>query len=161
LLWKWAVVPRGISIELVCSNITRAVASTDTRGEFTFQWGRDADAVSDASASGQRSSNPLLTTSSGDAVTALRTIISCNLRANLPGYRSDEVSLTDRRALDHTDLGTIVLHHLFTVEGVAVSSTSLKAPKQARSAYENGLKSLSGPSRSIPRMPTPGSSWGA
>jgi len=117
------------------------VASTDNKGRFTFQYGGAAD-VSDASASGQRSTNPLLGISSGDAATALRTVVSCDLRANLPGYASDEVSLTDRRALDHSDVGVIVLHHVFTVEGVAVSSTSLNAPKEARNAYESGLKAL-------------------
>jgi tetratricopeptide (TPR) repeat protein len=118
------------------------VASTDSKGRFTFQWGGAANVVSDASDSGHRSSSPLLGISSGDAVTGLRTILSCDLRANLPGYRSGEVSLTDRRVLGHTDVGVIVLHRAFTVEGLAVSSTSLKAPKKARAAYESGLKAV-------------------
>jgi tetratricopeptide (TPR) repeat protein len=42
--------------------------------------------------------------------------------------------------LDHTDLGVIVLRRAFAVEGLAVSRTSLNAPKKARSAYESGLK---------------------
>ncbi len=137
-----SVAPRGIAIDMVCSNLRRTVASTDSKGRFAFQYGGGADSVSDASASGQRSSNPLLGISSGDAATALRTVVSCDLRANLPGYRSDEISLTDRRALDHTDLGVIVLRRVFTVEGVAVSSTSLNAPKEARNAYESGVKAM-------------------
>ena len=84
----------------------------------------------------------MLGISSGDAVTGLRTVVSCDLRANLPGYRSDQVSLTDRRALDHTDVGLILLHRAFTVDDVAVSSTSLKAPKKARDAYHSGLKAV-------------------
>ena len=136
-----SVAPRGIAIEMVCSNFARTVASTDSNGRFTFQFGGAAN-VSDASDSGHRSSSPLLGISSGDAATALRTIVSCDLRANLPGYRSDDVSLTDRRALDHTDVGVIVLHRVFAVEGVAVSSMSLNAPKKARNAYESGLKAM-------------------
>jgi tetratricopeptide (TPR) repeat protein len=137
-----SVLPRGIAIEMVCSNLRRTVASTDSKGRFTFQFGGSADAVSDASASGQRSSNPLLGVSSGDAATALRTVVSCDLRANLPGYRSDEISLSDRRVMDHSDVGVIVLQRVFNVEGVAVSSTSVNAPKTARHDYESGLKEL-------------------
>ncbi|HXE64677.1 MAG TPA: tetratricopeptide repeat protein [Bryobacteraceae bacterium] len=125
---------------MVCSNLRRTVASTDSQGAFTFQYGGATNSVSDASDWGQRSSNPLLSVSSGDAATALRTIVNCDLRANLPGYQSDEVSLTDRRAIDRSDVGTIVLHRVFAVEGVVVSSTSLNAPKKARDHYESGLK---------------------
>jgi tetratricopeptide (TPR) repeat protein len=137
-----SVPPGGIAIQIACSNLSRTVASTDSKGRFTFQYGGAANLVSDASESGQRSSSPLLAISSGDAVTALRTVLSCDLRANLPGYRSDEVSLSDRHALDHSDVGVIVLHRVFTVEGVAVSRTSLNAPKAARNAYESGLKAM-------------------
>jgi len=137
-----SIAPGGIAIEMVCSNFTRTVASTDSKGRFTFRYGGATTGISDASDSGQRSSSPLLSVPSGDAATALRTILSCDLRANLPGYQSDEVSLTDRRALDHSDVGVIVLHHVFAIEGVAVSRTSLSAPKQARNAYESGLKTM-------------------
>jgi tetratricopeptide (TPR) repeat protein len=136
-----SVAPRGIAIEMVCSNLRRTVASTDSKGQFIFQYGT-ANGGSDASASGERSSNPLLAISSGDAATALRTIVNCVLRAELPGYLSDEVSLTDRRAMDHSDVGTIVLHRVFAAEGVAVSSTSLNAPRKARDFYETGLKAM-------------------
>lgn len=137
-----AVAPRGVAIEVVCSNFTRTVASTDSNGRFTFQFGGAAKLVSDASDSGHQSNSPLFGVSSGDAATGLRSIVNCDLRANLPGYRSDPVSLSDRRALDHTDLGVIVMHRVFAVEGVAVSSTSLHAPRKAREAYENGLKAF-------------------
>ena len=131
----------GIAIEMVCSNLRRTVASTDNKGQFIFQYGGTANA-SDASASGQQSNNPLLAISSGDAASALRTIVNCDLRANLPGYQSDEVSMTDRHAVDRGDVGTILLHRVFAVEGVAVSSTSLNAPKKAKDSYESGLKAM-------------------
>jgi tetratricopeptide (TPR) repeat protein len=127
---------------MVCSNLRRTVASTDSKGQFTFRYGGTVNVTSDASASGQQSSNPLLSISSGDAASTFRTIANCGLRANLPGYLSDEVSLTDRRSTERSDVGTIVLHRMFAVEGVAVSSTSLNAPKKARDAYESGLRSM-------------------
>jgi tetratricopeptide (TPR) repeat protein len=137
-----SIAPRGIAIELICSNFARTVATTNAKGQFTFQFGSGASVVSDASGSGHQSSSPLLGVSSGDAASGLHTIVSCDMRANLPGYRSDEVSLTDRRALDHTDVGVIVLHRVFAVEGLAVSTTSLNAPRKARLAYESGLKAM-------------------
>ncbi len=137
-----AVAPLGIAIDMVCSTLRRTVASTDSEGRFTFQYGGSTSSVSDASDWGQKSSNPLLSISSGDAATALRTIVDCNLRATLPGYQSDEISLTDRRALERGDVGTIVLHRVFAMEGVVVSSTSLNAPKKARDDYESGLKAM-------------------
>jgi tetratricopeptide (TPR) repeat protein len=137
-----AVAPREIPIQMLCSNLRRTVASTDAEGRFTFQYGGGGNAVSDASDWGQRSSNPLLGVSSGDAASALRTIVNCDLRAILAGYRSDEVSLTDRRSTDRSDVGTIVLHRVFAAEGVVVSSTSLNAPKKAREAYESGAKAM-------------------
>ncbi|MDE3197213.1 MAG: tetratricopeptide repeat protein [Acidobacteriota bacterium] len=134
--------PGGIAIEMICSNLRRTVASTDAKGEFIFQYGGAASAVPDASDWGQPSTNPLLGVKSGDAASTFRTIVNCDLRANLPGYTSDEVSLTDRRATDRSDVGTIVLHRVFAIEGVSVSSTSLNAPKKARDEYESGLKAL-------------------
>lgn len=136
-----AVAPREIAIEMVCSNLRRTVASTDSEGRFIFRYG-GANSVSDASDWGQKSSNPLLGVSSGDAATALRTIVDCNLRANLAGYRSDEVSLTERRSTERSDVGTLVLHRVFAAEGVVVSSTSLNAPKKAREDYASGLKAV-------------------
>ncbi|HVW09741.1 MAG TPA: tetratricopeptide repeat protein [Bryobacteraceae bacterium] len=137
-----SVAPGGIAIEMVCSNLRRTVASTDSKGEFSFQYGGKANTVSDASEWGQRSSNPRLGISSGEAATAPRTVVNCDLRATLPGYESDEVTLTERHATDRSDVGTIMLHRVFAIDGVAVSSTSLNAPKKARDEYESGLKAM-------------------
>ena len=65
-----------------------------------------------------------------------RDLMGCDIRANLPGFRSDVVTLSGRRAFDNPDVGTIVLHRLGNVEGVTISATSLNAPKDAKKAYE-------------------------
>jgi len=44
--------------------------------------------------------------------------------------------------MEHSDMGTIVLRRVFAVEGVAVSSTALNAPKKARDVYEIGLRAM-------------------
>jgi tetratricopeptide (TPR) repeat protein len=63
----------------------------------------------------------------------------CELRARMPGYRSDTVSLVGRRSLDNPDVGVIVLYPIAGIQGLTASATSGQAPKDARRAYERGL----------------------
>jgi tetratricopeptide (TPR) repeat protein len=68
--------------------------------------------------------------------------MGCELRASLPGFRSDSISLAGRRPFDQPDVGTIVLHRMGKVEGTSISATTLKAPKDAKKAYERGTNLL-------------------
>ena len=65
-----------------------------------------------------------------------RDLMGCEIRASLPGYRSDVVSLSGRRMFDNPDLGTIILHRLGNVEGTTISAVSLRAPKDAKKAFD-------------------------
>jgi tetratricopeptide (TPR) repeat protein len=69
-------------------------------------------------------------------------MMTCELRAVLPGFTSDSISLATHRYLDNPDIGTIVLHRMANVEGLTTSATSSLAPKDSRKAYEKGLESL-------------------
>jgi tetratricopeptide (TPR) repeat protein len=64
---------------------------------------------------------------------------ACDLRASLPGYRSDLISMSSRRNLDDPNVGTIFLHRLANVEGLTTSATAALAPKDAKKAFEKGL----------------------
>src|SRR5664280_1853206 len=75
---------------------------------------------------------------SGGAMSDQR-FMNCDLRANLPVYRSQVVSLANHRSMDSPDIGTIFLHRLGNVEGRIISAISLAAPKDARKAFEKGL----------------------
>jgi tetratricopeptide (TPR) repeat protein len=66
-------------------------------------------------------------------------LANCDLRAVLPGFRSDLVSLANHRYMDNPDIGTIILHRVGNVEGLTTSAVSALAPKDARKAYEKGL----------------------
>ena len=66
----------------------------------------------------------------------------CELRASLPGYRSESIQLRNRSVFDNPNVGVIILHPLAKGQGISVSATSLAAPKQARKAYEKALKEL-------------------
>ena len=71
-------------------------------------------------------------------------LTGCELRAVMPGYRSDVITLGRRTAYDKPDIGVIVLHRLENVQSTAVSITTLATPKKAKKAYENALEELLG-----------------
>ncbi len=137
--------PDPVVIERVCNGQPRPEAYTDSKGRFSFQLGQNTSLIADASVntaadfpadsrSGGSSSSPF-----GRMRTfSERDLIGCELRASLPGYRSDVVPLAGRRLMDNPDVGTIVLRRLGHVEGTTISATTLAAPKDARKAYEKG-----------------------
>jgi len=140
--------PDSVVIERVCNGIPRPEAYTDSRGRFSFQLGQNTAMMADASfgsvvdpldmGRGQSSSAFGRT---GRGVSE-RDLMGCELRASLPGYRSNIVSLAGRRVMDNPDVGTIVLRRLGNVEGTTISMTSLQAPKEAKRAYEKGQEAL-------------------
>jgi tetratricopeptide (TPR) repeat protein len=66
-------------------------------------------------------------------------LMNCELRAKLAGYRSQSISLVDRRPMDNPDVGVILLHRLIGPEGGGtVSANLLSVPKEARKSFERG-----------------------
>ena len=63
-------------------------------------------------------------------------LILPDVTAELPGYRSDVISLAGRHMMDDPNVGTIVLHRIGTVSGSMISLTSMQAPKDARKQFE-------------------------
>ena len=150
--------PEPVVIERVCNSVVRGEAYTDSKGRFSFQLGQNTGMIQDASSSSALDSGTRVGgTSLGDTGRPLQTgrnpsdqrlplsnndVIGCDIRASLPGFRSDLVNLSGRRTFDNPDLGTIVLHRLGNVEGTTISATSLRAPKDARKAFEKGTDAL-------------------
>ena len=137
--------PEPVLIERVCSANPRPEGYTDGKGRFSIELGRNTQMYADASTAGPSdimSTNPQASpTGMGRTITE-RDLMACELRASLPGYRSDVVNLSGRRVLDNPDVGTIVLHRLGNVEGYTVSATTAMAPKDAKKAYEKGLDQM-------------------
>lgn len=134
-----------IPIERVCGGSVRREGYTDTKGRFSFQVGANNDFYSDASTSRadifSRAPTGSLSAGSLSSGTGIANLMGCEIRASLPGYRSDQVNLAGRRYLDNPDIGTIVLHRLTANgEGLTISATSALAPKEARKAFEKGLE---------------------
>jgi len=133
--------PEPVQIERVCNGIAKPEAWTDTKGRFSFQLGQNNTMMADASTSsgdGIFGGGPSMPGMAGGRQITERDLMGCELRAALPGFRSDVYSLAGRRSLDNPDVGTVVLHRLAKVDGFTFSATSAYAPKDAKKAFDKG-----------------------
>jgi tetratricopeptide (TPR) repeat protein len=147
--------PESVSIRRTCMGVSmgsgsRREAFTDSKGHFSFVIGGRMNTVMlDASDSAPATINGRPSDMTDDPLTASpggmsspesleQRLWSCELTAELPGFRSDRISLAGRHMLDNPDVGTIVLHRIGNVEGSMISITSLKVPKDAKKEYEKG-----------------------
>ncbi|MFN7921759.1 MAG: tetratricopeptide repeat protein [Bryobacteraceae bacterium] len=143
--------PEPVVIERICNGNPRPEGYTDSKGRFSFSLGQNTHMMADASVSsngdvfdqtpgigGSRQTTGLGSPMGGMGGRQIteRDLMGCDIRAALPGYRSDTVSLAGRRSLDNPDVGTIILRRLAGVEGFATSMTTLQAPKEAKKAFE-------------------------
>jgi TolA-binding protein len=136
-----------VMIQTVCGGMSRTQAYTDSKGRFSFQFGDNNSGVfQDASVgnSGNPFGAPNATRGNGGGLSMPleRVMQQCDVEAKLPGYQSDSISLTARRASDNPEIGTIIMHRMGKVEGTVISVTSLAAPKPARKAYEKGQQAF-------------------
>lgn len=144
--------PEPVTIERICNGIARPEGYTDSKGRFSFQLGQNAGVFQDASVSNADGIGPFGGNqgSMGNmggmggmrGGISERDLMGCELRASLPGFRSEVVNLAGRRVMDNPDVGTIVLKRLANVEGLTFSATSSFAPKEARKAFDKGRDSI-------------------
>lgn len=124
-----------VKIERVCAGVVHAEGYTDLKGNFSISLGTQDSGMPDAS----QISGPDTRLGADPGGLALA---NCELRASLTGYRSDVISLANRRSLDDPNVGTIFLHRMANVEGLTISATTALAPKDAKKAYEKALEAL-------------------
>jgi hypothetical protein len=146
--------PGPVTIERICNGNARAQGYTDSKGRFSFQLGQTQGIMQDASVGsaggmggyggqpGGINSNRSPGGFGDTSGQGSRDLMGCEIRANLPGFRSDSVNLGARRVFDDPNLGTIILHRMSNVEGVSISMVSLLAPKDAKKAFDKGLDLL-------------------
>ena len=147
--------PQPVVIERVCNGAPHAEAYTDSKGRFNFQIGQNRGIIQDASDGSVMDTGVAGLGTGANANTTLESgassrnksvgpadLSGCELRAALPGYRSDVVSLSGRRIFDRPDIGVIILHRRANVEGTTISATTLQAPKDARKAYDKAQEDL-------------------
>ena len=138
--------PESVAIQRICMTNPHTETYTDTKGHFSFQVGQRLGVTTDASedmgsrppgmGSGMGNTSTMGNTGGFNRSTSL---MGCSLRAQLAGYRSDTVDLTNHRELDNPDVGVIILHRMGNVQGMTISATSAMAPKDAKKAFEKAL----------------------
>jgi tetratricopeptide (TPR) repeat protein len=139
--------PELVLIERVCNGVAKPEGYTDSKGRFSFQLGQNQAILADAS-TGSDLGFPGRDMGMGNSRPGMNRGISehelmgCEIRAQLPGFRSSIVQLAGRRALDNPDVGTILLQRLAKVDGFTFSATTAMAPKDAKKAYEKAQNAV-------------------
>lgn len=139
-----------VTIEQVCNGMPRPQAYTDSKGRFSYSLSNGRGGATGMGGSGNVL--PDASISSSDTMSGgfgmgggamggagmMLALSNCEIRANLPGYRSSTIMLSNRSALDNPEVGTIFLKPLGNREGMVFSVTNAMAPKDARKAIEKG-----------------------
>jgi len=143
--------PDFVTMYLVCNGQPRPQGYTDSKGRFSISLGDNNAMTPDASVGGASGNDPFgdsagsrggMPGMGGRGGMTERDLMACELKAELPGYRSDVISLAGRRVMDNPEIGTIILHRMANVEGFTYSMTSALAPKEAKKSYEKGVDRL-------------------
>jgi tetratricopeptide (TPR) repeat protein len=134
-----AVPPEPIAIQRVCGGALHREGYTDAKGQFQFELGRKLEQDSSENDSLSGSGQQMKTY----GPTNQPRYEGCDLRASLAGYQSTSVPIRMDENFGQLKVGTIVLTRMQNVQGATISMTSLKAPKEARQAYDRGRKAQS------------------
>jgi tetratricopeptide (TPR) repeat protein len=127
-----SVLTESASIQTVCNGQKRTETYTDSRGNFSFQFGGRVANPTEIEADAEAPSRVVL-----PGRPDRRNLQGCELQASLPGFTSELIQLTGRFAGDESaDIGRIVLHRLRNVEGFTISATTAQAPGAAKKAFE-------------------------
>jgi tetratricopeptide (TPR) repeat protein len=134
-----SAVPNDVLVERVCSAGVRQQVHVSPRGEFSMQLGSKNDSYVDAT--GGEPSQDGLTSKNSNLGIPRQELANCELRASVSGFSSSVVSLVDLNgSLSTVDVGAIVVQRRGKTEGLTLSASPYKAPKDARKAYEKGLE---------------------
>jgi tetratricopeptide (TPR) repeat protein len=150
--------PEPVVIQTVCNGMPHGEGYTDGKGYFGIELGSRNNIIQDASEYQSMTSmgGPIGSGTTGNALSTGTTLspgmgandperryMGCDLQAKLVGYRSQQLPLTGRRALDDPNVGTILLHRIGNNEdGQTISAVSLAAPKDAKKAYDKGMDAV-------------------
>jgi hypothetical protein len=132
--------PNDVRIDRICDSKIRQQVFATSRGDFSMQLGSMADSYLDAS--GERAARDTTARRVENTGIPRRELTNCELRASASGFRSNIISLIDRNTFGSSvDVGSIVVQRATKVEGMTLSATPYRAPKDALKAYEKGMES--------------------
>lgn len=130
--------PNDVVVERICNAKVRQQVHATSRGDFSMQLGSKFDSILDAS--GEGPSQSALSNKNSDLGIPRRELANCELRASISGFSSSVVNLVDLDGMASINVGAIVVQRREKVEGLTLSASAYKAPKNAISAYEKGLE---------------------
>src|SRR5260221_12767744 len=132
-------VPNDVLVERICNARVRQQVHATSRGDFSMQMGSMADSFLDAS--GDWASRDGVANKASRTGISRRELANCELRASASGFHSSVISLVDLDTFGSSiDVGAIVVQRATKIEGMTLSATPYKAPRDARRAYEKGLE---------------------
>jgi len=131
-------VPSDVLVERVCDSQVYQQLYASLRGDFSMQLGSRTDSFVDAS--GDPTSRSALGGKDSSMGIPRSNLRRCELRASTSGFRDGVISLvTLDTSGSNVDVGVIVVQRVAKIEGMTLSATPYRAPKDARKAYEKGL----------------------
>ncbi len=111
----------SIPITVTCDGKIRYTANADPKGSFEI--------------AAVKTSSYTLGTEGATSKPAAE-FVGCTVEAVLPDFNSSALTIANRNILDNPDIGTVRLSREEGATGVAVSSTTASAPKEATKAFE-------------------------
>ena len=132
-------VPNDLLVERVCNNRVRQEVYASLHGDFSMQLGSRTNSFPEASA--EPVSPYGVAGKNSDMGIPRRELTNCELRVSASGFRSRVISLVGLDSFGGSvDVGAVVVQRAGKVEGATLSATLYKAPKDARKAYDKGLR---------------------
>jgi tetratricopeptide (TPR) repeat protein len=130
--------PTEVLVERVCGAKVRQQVHASSRGDFSMQLGSKFDSMLDASGSGP--SQDSSSSKNSEMGIPKRELANCELRASVAGFSSSVINLVDLDGFSSINVGAIVVHRREKIEGLTLSASAYKAPKDAVRAYEKGVE---------------------
>ncbi len=130
--------PSEVLVERVCGARVRQQVHTGPRGDFSMQLGSTVDPILDASGDNTPLNN--LRSKNSDMGIPRRELANCELRASVSGFSSSVIPLVDLDGMASINVGAITVQRRQKIEGVTLSASAYKAPKEAIKAYEKGVE---------------------
>jgi len=146
--------PKGLLVELVCEGKVIRQTHPAQNGSFSFDLGKKDQTTFDSRQTGDQVEGRDLSWERGSSLDAgFRTtpggridLTACVVRlAPTAGFTSEEINLSQRRALDSPDIGALIVQKTDETgrPSAAVLVSTLQAPKKAKKALEKARAELS------------------
>jgi hypothetical protein len=142
-------VPDAAGVELICNAQIRKRVKPYANGDFIVVLGDDSsdthglDIATPRNPASSGTTAPFSTRKEqalGGEDVGRFDFSGCELRAAMPGYQSNLITLGPRRRLDKPEVGQLTLRRVGGIDAVMISANMLAAPPRARVAFDNARR---------------------